>query len=162
MPLLSLQVSENIISYGEELRKGLNFFYVCRYFSVVLGHPDFSVTISSSGIFWVSAAFLCKSYSTLTSEDRVRTHGTENLETSSTAPHHFLGMKSARVKRACVARDQSAGLGVCVTIWVKRVKVSPKRGKRAFSSCISFSPVSLRNRVVAFTQGLITQIRKVE
>ena len=130
---------------------------------MVLGHPDFSVTISSSGIFWVSVAFLCKSYSTLISEDRVRTHGTENLETRSTAPHHFLGMKSARVKRACVARDQSAGLGVCVTIWVKRVKVSPKRGKRAFSSCISFfSPVSLRNRVVAFTQGLITQIRKVE
>ena len=26
LPLLSLQVSENIISYGEELRKGLNFF----------------------------------------------------------------------------------------------------------------------------------------
>lgn len=123
---------------------------------MVLSHSDFSVTISSSGIFWVSVAFLCKSYSTLTSEDRVRTHGTENLETRSTAPHHFLGMKSARVKRACVARDQSAGLGVCVTIWVKR-------GKREFSSCISFfSPVSLRNRVVAFTQGLITQIRKVE
>lgn len=26
LPLLSLQVSENIILYGEELRKGLNFF----------------------------------------------------------------------------------------------------------------------------------------
>ena len=56
---------------------------------MVLGHSDFSVTISSSGIFWVSAAFLCKSYSTLTSEDRVHGHGTENLETRSIAPHHF-------------------------------------------------------------------------